>query len=668
MTKSNKNNNKKNSTTTTTNTTTNNNNNKNTLKTRSRATEKRLKIYNIHPRRDSKGRILWEDFKSKSTQHHARIQPDRRWFGPTRTITQNDLQKFRDHLESALSGKERPVSNKKPADPQPATPGLTVPRKEFLMIKGKIPYSLLHTRDHFPDAINNSLLEIESFESTFGPKQTRKRPKLLHTDLTSLVTDATRRSGISFFLTSHFFHPKEVDLSRSFVVSRAEEGRGHTLSLLSTLLLSLSLSLSLSLFLSIEEYKEEADRNVKVELEWKRGPPTEWAITAGQSNRIHQELHKVLDSSDVVVQVLDARDPLGTRSPWLERFLRVQYPHKHLILLLNKADLVPHSVTRAWLALLSQEYPTLAFHASLNKPFGKGALIQVLRQFQQLHSEKPQISVGFVGYPNVGKSSVINTLRHKKVCSVAPIPGETKVWQYITLFKRIFLIDCPGVVTNVDLLHDATTSQRSEWELHASLVLKGVVRIENLTDPVSYIPALLARVKETYLINMYEFTPQESERWHQSIAQNPDESHLTFLEIHARKTGRLKKGGHADLAASARMILNDWLRGKIPYFVPPPSVPAVLTPLAGVPTSAPLPNSTVCIVAVFCVLFSRVLTSPLLSPPFSSSHLISPPLTSSLLILSSSHFISPHLTSSHFISPSLPSSLPYTVFSHLIAA
>lgn len=47
--------------------------------------------------------------------------------------------------------------------------------------------------------------------------------------------------------------------------------------------------------------------------------------------------------------------------------------------------------------------------------------------FPQLHTDKKQISVGFIGYPNVGKSSVINTLRSKKVCNVAPIAGETKV-------------------------------------------------------------------------------------------------------------------------------------------------------------------------------------------------------------------------------------------------
>jgi hypothetical protein len=58
-------------------------------------------------------------------------------------------------------------------------------------------------------------------------------------------------------------------------------------------------------------------------------------------------------------------------------------------------------VTRRWVRLLSAQYPTLAFHASITNPFGKGALIQLLRQFGVLHQDKKQISVGFVGYPNV---------------------------------------------------------------------------------------------------------------------------------------------------------------------------------------------------------------------------------------------------------------------------
>lgn len=72
-------------------------------------------------------------------------------------------------------------------------------------------------------------------------------------------------------------------------------------------------------------------------------------------------------------------------------------------------------MTKRWLHTLSREFPTLAFHASITNPFGKGALLSLLRQLARLRSDKQAISVGFIGYPNVGKSSVINALRTKKV-------------------------------------------------------------------------------------------------------------------------------------------------------------------------------------------------------------------------------------------------------------
>ena len=124
----------------------------------------------------------------------------------------------------------------------------------------------------------------------------------------------------------------------------------------------------------------------------------------------------MIDSSDVVIQVLDARDPMGTRSEHIEKYMKKEKAHKHMILVLNKVDLIPTWVTQKWVAVLSAEYPTIAFHASLRHPFGKGAIISLLRQFGKLHKESKQISVGLIGYPNVGKSSVINALRSKKVC------------------------------------------------------------------------------------------------------------------------------------------------------------------------------------------------------------------------------------------------------------
>ena len=264
---------------------------------------------------------------------------------------------------------------------------------------------------------------------------------------------------------------------------------------------------------------------------------------AGASKRIWNEVYKVIDSSDVVIQVLDARDPMGTRSKHIEKYMKKEKAHKHMILVLNKVDLVPTWVTQKWVSLLSSEYPTVAFHASLRHPFGKGAVISLLRQFGKLHKESKQISVGLIGYPNVGKSSVINALRSKKVCNVAPLAGETKVWQYITLFRKIYLIDCPGVVHG------------SGNETDEEKVLKGVVRVEMVEQPSDYVPAVMKRVKKEYMARTYRLLKP----WDWTSTSD-------FLERVARQSGKLLKGGEPDLNTVGKMILNDWQRGKIPYF------------------------------------------------------------------------------------------------------
>ena len=112
---------------------------------------------------------------------------------------------------------------------------------------------------------------------------------------------------------------------------------------------------------------------------------------AGQSHRVWGELYKVIDSSDVVIEVIDARDPLGTRCYHVEEFIRKEKPHKHLILILNKIDLIPKWAAKKWMQQLNKEMPTIAFHASIQHSFGKGSLINVLRQFAQLHKERQEV-------------------------------------------------------------------------------------------------------------------------------------------------------------------------------------------------------------------------------------------------------------------------------------
>jgi len=373
----------------------------------------------------------------------------------------------------------------------------------YLLKQNKLPMSLIQDNENTKNGVKQHQAKIAvqtaPFSDTFGPKAQRKRPKLAVSSLEDLAA--------------------ETDKMAETYLDRLEQAR-----------------------LASGTFGDpEADPVADGQLTAAR----EAIFSKGQSKRIWNELYKVIDSSDVIIHVLDARDPLGTRCRSVEKYIREEAPHKHLLFVLNKCDLIPTSVAANWVRLLSKEYPTLAFHASITHSFGKGSLISLLRQFSTLHASRKQISVGFIGYPNTGKSSIINTLRAKKVCTVAPIPGETKVWQYITLMKRIYLIDCPGVVPP------------NMGDSEEDILLRGVVRVENVENPEQYVAAALRKCRKHHVEKTYDVRG-----W---------ENHLEFLEALARKNGRLHKGGEADLDGIAKMVLNDFLRGKLPWFTPPPN-------------------------------------------------------------------------------------------------
>ncbi|KAI7281136.1 nuclear/nucleolar GTP-binding protein [Hortaea werneckii] len=465
----------------------------------------------------------------------ARVEPNRKWFTNTRVISQDALAAFRGAVEE------------KSKDPY-----------SYLLKQNKLPMSLINDnkdkerKDGLVQHKAKIRIESEAFGDAFGPKAQRKRPRLAVSSIEDLA--------------------QGIDKDHARHRERQEEAR----------------------YLAGQSHDDQNDLPLDSvhgadagELTTAREP----VFSKGQSKRIWNELYKVIDSSDVVIHVLDARDPLGTRCRSVEKYIREEAPHKHLLFLINKCDLIPTSVAAKWVKLLSQEYPTLAFHASLTNSFGKGTLISLLRQFSALHANRKQISVGFIGYPNTGKSSIINTLRKKKVCATAPIPGETKVWQYITLMKRIYLIDCPGIVPP------------SMTDSPEDILLRGVVRVENVENPAQYIPAVLKKCRKHHLERTYDVKGWESKKEEtkrkrkmedldgeadpgqeeEGGSQDPMASAnktdkvriqeaVRFLELLARKGGRLLKGGEADVDGVAKMVLNDFLRGKIPWFSPPPSV------------------------------------------------------------------------------------------------
>lgn len=286
-----------------------------------------------------------------------------------------------------------------------------------------------------------------------------------------------------------------------------------------------------------------------------------------------KDLRKVVEEADVILEVLDARDPMGCRCPALERMIQGQMSAestrpKRIILVLNKIDLVPPHVVEQWVTYLRREFPVIAFKASTQKGgsighatstslafatksvgrstcIGAGQLMEILKKYCMSLNLKTAINVGIIGYPNVGKSSLINSLKRSKAVGVGSTPGFTTSIQHVRLDKHITLLDSPGVLF-------------SDEARDPDLLLRNCIRLEQLEDPEEAITPMLNKVSKEDMMQFYEIADFNSEE--------------EFLYLVAHKRNKLKKGGVADLKAAARSVLKDWNEGKIKYFSSPPEV------------------------------------------------------------------------------------------------
>ncbi len=235
-------------------------------------------------------------------------------------------------------------------------------------------------------------------------------------------------------------------------------------------------------------------------------------------------VNKVIEAADMLLLVLDARMPEEARHEEIE--MKISRKNKRLLYVINKCDLILKEEAES----IKKKLPASVFVSSKEKLGGTILLREIMKM-----SKGKECIVGVLGYPNVGKSSVINMLKGKKSASVSPHAGHTNGVQFIRAKGKIKLIDTPGVLPfgENDLMKQVMISSKNP---------------EHLREP------------EYFAMKLVEMKPKMFEAYCGVIYENDA---YDFLEKTALKKRILARGGSADLQRMARQLLYDWQRGKV---------------------------------------------------------------------------------------------------------
>lgn len=242
-------------------------------------------------------------------------------------------------------------------------------------------------------------------------------------------------------------------------------------------------------------------------------------------------VEEIIRNSDLLLNILDARFPDKTMNSVIEGKIRTS--GKTFFYVLNKTDLVEISQTKKSIQMLKARAPVIAFSAKDRT--GKGKLMDFLKRFAK--ESKKNIKVGLVGYPNVGKSAIINALSGRRAAPTSPVAGFTKGKKWIKLTDNILLIDTPGVIPN---------KEKSE----INLIMKDAMT--QIEDPEGVAEELLER--------LIKKNKRAIEKFYNVEVREDVHDTLTAIAISKSK---LKKGGIPDLDAAGKLIIEDWQRGKL---------------------------------------------------------------------------------------------------------
>ncbi|MEK6828949.1 MAG: GTPase [Nanoarchaeota archaeon] len=262
----------------------------------------------------------------------------------------------------------------------------------------------------------------------------------------------------------------------------------------------------------------------------------------GKSERTNKHLYsvpalvnKIIYEADIILEILDARFIEKTRIPEIEK--KVRGLGKTLIYVFNKSDLVDVNKVKANIELENLK-PHVFFSYQDRK---SAALLKRLLKIEASRLKKDVVNIGVVGYPNSGKSSLINLLVGRKSARTSPEAGYTKGIQKIKISSGIYLIDTPGIIPPAE----KTSINREILSKQAQI---GAITWDRTKNP----DMVVFRLMKEY--------PTLLEKYYGIDAQGDSE---ILIEQLGRRLHYLKKGNEIDEVRAAKHVLKDWQKGKI---------------------------------------------------------------------------------------------------------